>query len=161
MKCTVKNCTTEGDQSLFTKSNLNSKGDAKCKKCKAASDKRYAQKNKEKLAEYHAKRWRENKRARIVNRKSVSQMRFGLDADLFVKDKVCADCGMTNQQHLKKWGERLNINHINNAGRKNMRFGLKPDNSMGNLEPLCRACHCVATNKQRDYSKTRRSKQAA
>lgn len=157
MKCVVKGCKTEGGSELFQKTGFNLHGNTRCKECKAKADKKYALKNKEKLAAYYSKRWRTNERARLVNRQSVSHRRFNLDADQFVKDKKCSGCGMTNAQHIEKWGERLNINHKNNAGRKSMRLGMSPDNRKNNLEPLCRACHCGVSNKQRHSERMAKS----
>jgi len=125
----------------------------KCKQCKSEQDKKYAIKNKEKIAEYHHNLWRNNTERKKSNRLYVSKIRFGLDADNFVKGKSCEICGMTNQEHLDKWGERLNINHRNNKGRRAMKVGLKPDNNIDNLQVLCRACHCKYGNsKEQNYT---------
>jgi len=154
MKCQRKDCSFEGELGQFVPATLTAKDTGLCKGCKAKQDKKYQEKHKVKKAAYDFNRWRTDEKVKDVNRKAVSQRRFGLDADEFVKNKSCEMCGMTNPEHKAKWSQQLNINHKNNKGRKASRLKEKPDNSIANLQILCRACHCTYSNlNERKYGK--------
>ncbi len=117
-----------------------------CKRCKAKNDKSYALKNKEKIASYYHKLWRENPERRKRNKLFKELRRTGMDATKYVEDKKCVVCGMTNEEHKKKYGERLHIHHLNNDGRHNIRKGLEPKHN--DIMVLCRSCHVSKDNRE-------------
>lgn len=131
--------------------------EVRCKPCKAIADKAWRDGHKEHVREYFKKRWQEPKR-KADNKLYKEKQRFGIDAELYVKDKVCVYCGITNKAYKLQTGRRLDINHIDNNGRQAMRTKGIINNSNDNFMVVCRSCHVTWHNKNvRDYAKSKKS----
>jgi thymidine kinase len=123
-----------------------------CRPCKSKADKIWRKNNKEKVANYFKKRWQEPER-RLANKLYKERNRFGIDAEDYVKDKSCHDCGITNKHYKSIKGRRLDINHIDDNGRRALRLGDNPNNNFENFMVVCRSCHVSWHNKNvRDYA---------
>lgn len=52
-----------------------------------------------------------------------------------LREDVCSDCGMTEEESLLKWGERLSLHH---------KDGDKQNCHPNNFDTLCKSCHSIA-----------------
>lgn len=144
---TCSKCGFKNEKKYFNKVWGNNRG--RCKQCKSKLDKSYAERMKDKLKAYYKKKWAEDSERRLKHLIHTNIKRYGFANPFdFVKDKKCANCGITNQEHIDRYGERLNIHHKDDFGRKAMKQGLKPNNKLSNLEVLCRSCHCKVSNEE-------------
>jgi len=117
-----------------------------CRPCKAISDRIWRQNNKEKVAKYFREKWKDPERKK-ANKLYKERHRFGIDAELFVKNKNCYGCGISNTDYKAKNGRRLDINHIDDNGRRALRMGDNPNNKPENFMVVCRSCHVSWHNK--------------
>lgn len=122
-----------------------------CKKCKYEQDKKWRLSHKEEVAEAHRRDWQKPER-KIQNRRAREIQRFGFYVTIWIRDKNCFMCGISNDEHIEKYGERLQLHHQDNNGRRAMKLNLLPNNKSENLVPICRSCHCIKTNKSNDYT---------
>lgn len=120
-----------------------------CKKCKADGDRVYNKKNKEKISAQRSKRWREDPEVRIKSRRWQENLRTGMDATEYAKDKSCEICNMSNREHIEKYNTRLHVHHKDDNGRHNINRKMKPNHS--NIQILCASCHSKENNKHKDY----------
>jgi 5-methylcytosine-specific restriction endonuclease McrA len=149
-KCSI--CEEIKSADLFNNSANKKDGkSSSCKDCKKKKDKKYYNSNYSKIAEYHRKRWREDKSIKLKNKLYKEKNRFGINATEFVKNKKCSYCGISNNDHFVKYNERLHIDHIDNKGRKSQRLKETVNNDLSNFQILCRSCHVKKDNKLRDY----------
>lgn len=75
---------------------------------------------------------------------TISQFyRYGIDLILAVYEKYDRKCSLCDETHY------LAIHHIDRKGSNYIKKGLKPNNSLENLQLLCRKCHGTIHAKQR------------
>ena len=105
-------------------------------KTKAVYNKKYRDNNKE----YH-KEYNDNytKTHPHILKEAHNRVNFGglrekaLERDNF----TCQRCGMTQKEHLDKWNCSLIVHHKDGVGRDTK----KPNNTMDNLQTVCKVCH--------------------
>lgn len=97
---------------------------------------KYRDKNKEKLKNYHKKWISENPEWRI---KQYQKKYFnGLTDKVYERDNwTCQECGMTQEQHIIIFNRQLTIHHIDGNGV----YSKKQNNDIENLITLCLRCH--------------------
>ena len=123
----------------------------KWKKKNPEYEKEYYENNKKGLRNYK-KEWRSENKNKVLNhvekyiRNNPGRIKYLHDRTYFDGQRVkalerdnftCQRCGMTEEKHLEKWGCSLIIHHKDGKG-----WGKKnKNNSLGNLQTLCKKCH--------------------
>jgi len=122
------------------------------------------QKNKEDLKKYWAKYRKDNPEfIKKLNKEYIKnnpekmkanhdRINFdGLRIKALERDNfTCQKCWMTEEEHLKKWGCSLIVHHKDGNGRDKK----NPNNTLKNLQTLCKKCHGEAHGRpiKKNYS---------
>ena len=94
--------------------------------------------------EYNEKYCKEVKEKYGISRTTLYRNGGKAVIEELLKNWKCKVCGTA---------EDINIHHKDNHGRHNQKLGLKLNNSINNLEILCRSCHSKLHTRERIYGK--------
>lgn len=120
---------------------IDSRGHRDCKECRKLRTAKYRTIRHDRVIQSQRSWYRRNiEKAKEVARIKHDRRGFGgLREQVIARDGGCVSCGISREQHRTEYGRDIEVDHIDRNGLT------KPvnqrNNTMQNLQTLCRKCH--------------------